>query len=196
MDEIAELDNARNLALQEIGRNVVAFQKMEAMLKFLAANYRIQGLPDQLNRIRNQNRRDVDRQTMGSLVDKLFRSVVIEGANEQDEPNAPVGEASLRISIELGAEAHDETREAFRLVVQERNALIHKMLVSFDPNSLNSCQEVSMLLDAQRDRLKPHFEYLRSMVKAISEGHKSLQDLIDSEDFPNMLDGLDKDAPR
>jgi len=53
-----------------------------------------------------------------------------------------------------------------------------------------------MLLDAQRDRLKPHFEYLRSMVKAISEGHKSLQDLIDSEDFPNMLDGLDKDAPR
>jgi hypothetical protein len=189
-----DLDNARRLALQGIGQNVVAFQKMEAMLKFLVANYRIQGLPSQLDDIREKRNREVDRQTMGRLVDKLFRSMVVDGENEKDELVAPAGGASIRMSIEVDAEEHRETREAFQLIVQERNALIHKMLVRFDPNSLASCLEVSKTLDAQRSRLKPHYEYLRSMAKGVTAGYKSLLDLIDSEEFPEKLDELNSGA--
>ena len=79
---------------------------MEAMLKLMIANHKIPGLPDQLAEIKKQQHIDVDRMTMGSLVDKLFRSVVVDGSVENGELNASDGAASVLFSIELEAEAH------------------------------------------------------------------------------------------
>ena len=187
MTDIAALEDARHLALQSIGRNVVAFQKMEAMLKFLIANHKIQGLPDQLAEIKRQQHVDVDRMTMGNLVDKLFRSVVVDGSVENGELDASDGAASVLFSIALEAEAHSDTREAFRNIVQERNALIHQMLVGFNPNTLESCQEISKILADQRSRLKPNFEYLRNLVRTVLDGQKELLAWIESDDFPRAL---------
>ena len=194
MDDTDKLDRARDIAFRGIGRNVVAFQKMEAMLKFLIANHKIQGLPEQLMEIKERNRREVDRQTMGSLVDRLFRSVVVDTSTEPGESDAPEGAASVTFSVELDAESHDETRDAFRLLVHERNRLIHQMLVSFNPNSLDSCQAISDAMGDQRARLKPHLDNLKSIVKAISEGQKELLNLIDSEDFPRIMEGSLKES--
>ena len=189
MDDIAEIGRVRDLALRSIGRNVVAFQKMEGMLKFLVANHRIQGLPEKLLEIKEQNRRVVERQTMGSLVDKFFRSVAVDRSSVQNSSDDVAGEMSAIFNVEMDAGAHDEIRKAFLLVVEERNALIHRMLVRFNPNSLDSCQEISDLMESQRERLKPHYEYLKSIVKAILEGQRELLDFMESEAFPRMLDG-------
>ena len=189
MDDIAEIDRVRDLALRSIGRNVVAFQKMEGMLKFLVANHRIQGLPEKLLEIKEQNRRVVERQTMGSLVDKFFRSVAVDRSSVQNSSDDVAGEMSAIFNIEMDTGAHDETRKAFLLVVEERNALIHRMLVRFNPNSLDSCQEISDLMESQRERLKPHYEYLKGIVKAILEGQRELLEFMESEAFPRMLDG-------
>ena len=194
MTDISTLDEARNLALQNIGRNVVAFQKMEAMLKFLIANHKIQGLPEQLAEIQRKQRLDVDRLTMGNLVDKLFRSVVVDESGKKGELDVTDGAASALFSIELEAAAHSDTREAFQLIVQERNALIHQLLVGFKPNSLESCQEISRILADQRGRLKPHFEYLRNVVRAVLDGRKELLAWIESDDFPRSVVEAKNDA--
>lgn len=184
MTDLSALEEARNTALQDIGRNVVAFQKMEAMLKFMIANHKIQGLPEHLAEIKEQQRLDVDRLTMGNLVDRLFRSVIVDESIEDDEPDGTNQAMSMTFSIELEAEAHIDTRETFRLIVQERNALIHQMLISFNPNSLASCQEISRTLADQRGRLKPRFEDLRSMIRTIVDGQKELLAWIESDGFP------------
>ena len=194
MDDSAKLERARNVALQCIGRNVVNFQKMEAMLKFLIANHKIQGLPDELLRIKRQNHRNVERQTMGSLVDKLFHSVITNGISAEEDQDAAAAEMALTFSVELEEAAHSETREAFGLLVRERNALIHKMLVTFDPNSVQSCLAISRALDKQRELLKPHFEYVKNIVKAVLEGHNHFRDLIESGSFEEMLTGPEQGA--
>ncbi len=189
MDDTSNREQIRDKALQGIGRNVVAFQKMEAMLKFLVANHKIEGLPEQLLELRDQSRREVDRHTMGTLVDKLFRSVVRDGPGGESRSDASDDAASVSFSFELDAEAYEETRYAFRQIVQERNALIHQMLVSFNPNSIDSCKEVLSALDEQRSRLKPHYDNLRAMVRAVSEGQKKLLELVESEEFFEKLTG-------
>lgn len=194
MTDISALEDARNFALQNIGRNVVAFQKMEAMLKFLIANHKIQGLPAQLAKIKEQQEFDVDRMTMGNLVDKLFRSVVVDGSIKNGELDALNGAASISFSIELEAEAHSETRDAFRNIVQERNALIHRMLVGFNPNILESCQEISQILADQRGRLQPNFDYLRNLVRTIVDGRKELLDWTESDDFPRAVAVMKEDG--
>jgi hypothetical protein len=194
MTEISVLEGARNSALQSIGRNVVAFQKMEAMLKFLVANHKIQGLPERLAEIREEQRLGVDRLTMGNLVDKLFRSVVVDKSGRTREPGDTEGDASFSFSVELEAEDHSDTREAFQLLVQERNALIHQMLVGFNPNSLESCHEISGILADQRGRLKPHYEYLRGVVRTVLDGQKELLAWIESDDFPRALAEVQNDA--
>ena len=183
MNDITMLEEARSSALQDIGRNVVAFQKMEAMIKFLIASHRIEGLPEELARISEQQRLDVDRLTMGNLVDRLFSSVLVDGSDAKAEPNTSAETMSITFSIELEAEAHSDTREAFRLIVRERNALIHQMLVSFNPNSLESCKEISKVLADQRNRLKPRFDDLRNIVRTILDGQKELQAWVESDDF-------------
>lgn len=183
MNDITVLEEARSSALQDIGRNVVAFQKMESMLKFLIASHRIEGLPEELARISEQQRLDVDRLTMGNLVDRLFSSVLVDGSDAKTEPNTNAETMSMSFSIELEAEAHSDTQEAFRLIVRERNALIHQMLVSFNPNSLESCKEISRVLADQRNRLKPRFDDLRNIVRTILDGQKELQALVESDDF-------------
>lgn len=106
----------------------------------------------------------------------------------------PYYAASLLFSIELEAEDHSDTREAFRHIVQERNALIHQMLVGFNPNTLESCQEISENLADQRGRLKPHFEYLRNLVRTVLDGQKELLAWIESADFPRAVADAKKDG--
>jgi hypothetical protein len=65
-------------------------------------------------------------------------------------------------------------------VVRERNVLIHRMLVSFDPSSLDSCNALSGLLDVQRERILPAYQHLESLVKAIRETHTEIAANVDS----------------
>jgi len=194
MEELTELNSARDKAFQKIGRNVVAFQKMEAMLKFLIANHKIEGLPEQLLEIHKKNVNEVDRQTLGSLVDKLFRAVVADDSSTQTDPDRPDGAWSVSFSVDFGADGRSDSKEALGLIVKERNALIHQMMAKFDPKSLESCHSLISTLDAQRDKIKPHYESLRSMVNAVLDGRKELLEIIESEEFPRAIEEVTSDA--
>ena len=61
-----------------------------------------------------------------------------------------------------------------RKVVRDRNALIHKMLSSWDPHSIESCRALCDELDAQRERIRPAYEHLESIARAIRESHLEL----------------------
>ena len=73
-----------------------------------------------------------------------------------------------------------EWRAEFRRVVRERNSLIHRLLATWNPNSIESCRSLCDALDAQRERILPAYEHLESVVKAIRESHAELARNVDA----------------
>src|SRR5262245_400119 len=123
MSTESDAASERDLTLQKIGRNVVNFQKMEAMLKFIltVANFSV-AITETRSHLKGQARR-VRNHPMGRLVEKAAREL------HSDPPKPPPDIAEIWIthsfSLKDGGSQLVDWRSAMRRVVRERNALIH-----------------------------------------------------------------------
>jgi hypothetical protein len=171
------VSDARDLTLQKIGRNVVNFQKMEAMLKFIlkVANF---AAPISKSQEHFEARAKLHRaKPMGELVDLAAKA--LHGASPSVPKDAPEVWVTHSISLSDGSQLK-EWRKEFRRVVAERNSLIHRMLATWNPSSIESCRSLCEELDAQRERIRPGYEHLESVVKAIRESHEELARNVDA----------------
>jgi hypothetical protein len=158
---------ARDLTLQKIGRNVVNFQKMEAMLKFVLTFSNFSAPISKMQEHLETQFRRLRRKSMGNLVHGAAKALHSETLATPPDAVEPWITHSLSLA-ESGSELLDWRRE-MRKVVRERNALIHKMLSSWNPHSIDSCRALCDELDAQRERILPAYEHLESIAKALRE---------------------------
>lgn len=161
--------------LWKIGKNVLNFQRMEAMLKFLISYSTLEGSASELRSKHEKAVDAVSRQTMGNLV----KSFLASAYSEPSEEIAPVAENkelwfSFSFKIEADQEFIEQRQAALCAVVEERNILIHQKLGLFDHTSAESCRELSGFLDAQAERVRPELEALRSLVVALQKGRKEV----------------------
>ncbi len=166
-------------ALRSIGRNVVLFQRMEKALKALIVASNLRGHASELAEIYRKRRKSIDRRTMGQLIDEFLTAVYA------DEPPNDASSNGVWMSVGFRVEASEESvrarREALSMVVDERNALIHDMLATFDPESDESCQKLIVILDEQHGRLKPHFEYVMAMLGTLHSMQQKLREVFEAE---------------
>jgi hypothetical protein len=172
-----DISSSRDLTLQKIGRNVVNFQKMEAMLKFILtiANFSVPASKIQTHL--ETQAKHLRAKPMGHLVDRAAEAL---HAKAQSAP-PDINEIWFSHSFSL-SEGHSQLsdwRREMRRVVRERNALIHRMLALWNPNSVDSCRNLCEELDAQRERMLPAYKHLESVVKAIRESHEELARNVD-----------------
>jgi hypothetical protein len=163
---------ARDTALQKVGRNVVNFQKMEAMLKFILVFSNFSTPISRTKEHLAKRARRVRKIPMGVLVTEASKALHDEPPPGPEDPQ----EIWFSHSFTLG-DGHSDPRmwrKAMRDVVKERNKLIHLMLASFNPSSIESCNALCAALDEQRERIIPAYEHLQSIVAAIRETHKEL----------------------
>jgi len=186
MSKTTKLVDARNEVLRKIGRNVFNLQKMEGMLKLLNAHGNISGDISDLDSIKRQQSESVSRHTMGRLVSAFVQSVY---SNQSDSNQENFSETSVSFSFTIEGEADlsSEREKALLSIVEERNRLIHTMLLPFKPNSLASCQELGEVLDAQHEKILPEFEVLRSIIVTFREGRARLAQYIQSDEFKDQL---------
>ena len=176
----------REEVLTKVGRNVVCFQKMEAMLKFLNSLQSMNGSaedPQNDAEAGNRRRRQQNRKPMGPLADEFLRSAYSPSQTEPATPATHDIKVSTSFRIEADAVLVAERKKALRSVVRERNQLIHKWLAAFDPNSDESCAALVTALDEQYDRILPEFGALRALLSTIREHVDYLQ----SADFSRAL---------
>ena len=180
----SKLLEARNEALQKIGRNVVNFQNMEAMLKWLNSQSMISGSASELSAVQSRMTRSVANQPMGRLVN-TFIKLVYSNSPARTETSTNEKEPSFTFSFQVEAtpELIRERKQALTAIVAERNKLIHQWLTDFDPGSIASCKELSATLDLQRERLLPEFELLQEMVQTFKELKDEFRRYIDSDQF-------------
>ena len=183
MDEDPQVIAAREEALKKIGRNVYVFQRLEKDIKTLLAIRRIDGPPDRWREVFERNAKKVSRLTMGSLVNRLFETLVVEDSGADESPAKDAETWSMAFTVRLEGDGHTEFKEAFDQLVRERNLLVHEDLSSFDLNCLDSCRTLAERLDAQREKLDVMLRFVGTVGETLRESSGEILRLIDSGEF-------------
>ena len=169
-----ELQSELNETLRKIGRNVLHFQKIEALLKYLVSNSSIEGTTvKELKENHKKKINSVSQKTMGNLAKDLFTSVYTDQNNETLPPEG-LDEAIFKFSFTIDADpAFVEQRKlALERIVMERNTLIHQTLSRFDSTSIESCRTLNVALDEQADRVRSEFENMLTLVNTMHDVSK------------------------
>ena len=184
MTSHTDLDEARNEVLRKVGRNVVNFQKIEAMLKHLLVHGNVKGCASDLQRLQAQSAASLAKQPMGKLADAFVKSTYSRRASSDVGPE-DLTEAwfSSSLQVESDRDFAKEKKRALKVVVEERNKLIHQMLAQFNASSLDSCKKLSAELDEQNARIIPEYKFFQSLVGALTDAQKELIRYLASEDW-------------
>jgi hypothetical protein len=158
--------------LRKIGRNVFLFQRMELMLKFLIPRASLSGTKSTLKDNLEHASAAVSKQTMGNLLNPFLEAVYGENVPLEDMP----GEVQVAFSLRIEASEEERLRQqqALERLVEQRNELIHHRLAHLKPDSSESCIALGKELDEQFELLKPEYERLRSLGKALVSASKQV----------------------
>ena len=183
MEPKLDLTTIRDEVFRKIGRNLLNFQKIEHMLKYLITNGRMSGYMSEL--VENQERRSVSihKHTMGQLVGQ-FMDNTYQGLEESDQTPVEVKEPYISFSfmIETNSDFYESKRQALKALVDDRNDLIHHRSPRFTLDSIESCLEVEQYLDQQREKLIPEYEHLQSVIERFEESRKLTADFLNSDE--------------
>ncbi|QFU21858.1 hypothetical protein FM038_006625 [Shewanella eurypsychrophilus] len=169
--------------LRKVGRNVVLFQQLEQLLKFVVANGNLVGFASELKTLKEAQENKVNKQTMGTLVGQY-----VENSNpESDTQSTELEEMdeayfSFNFRIECDDDYYKSRKEALAQLVTERNDLIHHLLPRFDMQSAQSCRALSKELDEQSDKIRLEINRLKATAKAINDGRKEMVAYFQSEE--------------
>jgi hypothetical protein len=183
MNTNQDFSAVRDEVFQKIGRNLVNFQKIELMLKHLIANGQVSGYMSEFQKNQEKKVADTRKKTLGTLVGE-FVETTFQSTNASPEPTAERTEPyiSFSFSVEADADFYESKKRELKLLVNDRNDLIHHLLPHFNPESLDSCLEIRDYLDQQRERLIPEYEYLKSVIESLEEIKKAHAAFISSDE--------------
>jgi hypothetical protein len=140
--------------LKKIGRNVLLFQELEYLLKYLVAKSAISGYVSELISQEEKRRATISKQTMGQLIGQYIEISNPETREVLEEPKNLKQEQFIWVKFGFGDSSdYDTKKKALAKLVDDRNELIHHLLPQFDRNSIESCLQIEKKLDEQRDNI-------------------------------------------
>ena len=186
MEINVELEKLKNEVLRKIGRNVMLFQQMEHLLKFLVANGTSSGYASELKTNHEQRTATIHKKTMGQVVGEFLENTFSPSEETTNEPKEETWFSFLS-SIECDDLFYEERRKTLESLTAERNYLVHHLLSKWDFKSFESTKEIEPYLDQLREKIVPEIEFLQSQVKAMQEAWKEHKDFLDSDEGGKMF---------
>ena len=186
---ITEFEPQKNILYQKIGRNVVLFQQIENILKYLLGHIQIEGYASEIQAIGEQRSARISKLTMGQTVGQFVKNVYAESENHWSHTNAPedLREPWLKFGFTIQGEGlYERRRKALASIVAERNALIHHIMPTWNLESEDSRLEAEEYLDLQYDRAVSEFNYLKEEVNQLLHNIKVLADFMQSGEYKKM----------
>ena len=183
MEPELELEKAKNEVLRKIGRNILLFQQVEHMIKFLVANGKIEGYVSEVEASQKQRAEIIRKQTLGQLVGQYLKNTH-SICKEINEDHVELKEAYLSFTFRIDVDAvyYETKKEDLASLVAERNDLIHHFLPRLNHESIESWIETEHYLDRQCEKLLPELTQLKSIVDALQEGRKALAEFLNSDE--------------
>lgn len=172
-----ELEKAKNEVQRKIGRNVLLFQQVEYLLKYVVANGNFSGSISQLWAKKERQIEVTKKQTLGGLVGQYLESTHSECEEVKEDP-VDLEEAHISFAFRLDVDAvyYETKKEELESLVAERNDLIHHLLPRLNLESIESWLETEEYLDQQREKLIPELNLLQSIAGKLKEAQKELSE--------------------
>ena len=175
---------------RRIGRNLLNFQRIERMLKFLVANGRLKGPIKELAKMREAHTKVVHQSTMGILAGRFVSDFLEDAGDSNEDPELPVTEAwvSFKVTLSQDAAFSAELRDNLKALVDERNDLVHHLHDRWDGKTVESTRAALIHLEDQRERLRPVFERLQEIVRTTAEGIREHAEFFSSPEASRSLE--------
>jgi hypothetical protein len=181
MDSQETPTNSKDELHRKLGRNMLMFQHMEYMLKFLVANGRFGGNIHTLKARIEKRRADVNKKTMGQLVGSFLENTYSEFEDSGDLAESDLPHFSFDFRIQADEAYYEKRKTTLASIVAERNELIHHLLPRYRFQSDESFLECGKYLDEQCERLKPEITDLEELVKHLIESRKEMAEYLQSD---------------
>jgi len=166
---------------RKIGRNMIMFQHMEQMLKFLVANGQFAGNIHSLKARIEKKRADVNKKTMGQLVGNFLESTYSEYEDNGDTEESDLPYFSFNFRIQADEDYYETRKATLASIVTERNELIHHLLPRYNFQCDDSCTELGNYLDEQYHRLKPEIKEMQDLVETFIKCRKEAAEYLQSD---------------
>ena len=179
-----ELESLKNEVHRKLGRNIILFQKIELLLKFLLANSKISGYLDELKIIQERQNKIFEKQTLGQLVKQFFENIILNSKKIDDEPNV-LKEKGIWISIDCQFSSdstvyqdYEQQKKSLALIVAERNELVHHFFLKWDLTLFDGWNSAEHYLDKQYDKIEKEFQHLKVLAELLEEGRKDIPNFV------------------
>ena len=185
----ADVEQQRDEIHRKVGRNVLLLQKIELILKYLEEKGKFS---ISSNNLQSQ---EISPQPLGlgGRIKKLIKGGPLsEPNNFPAEIEVAEGGCSFAFEFFYGtSEDQERLKEKLSSIVDERNRLIHELLLSFDVNKEIGRNDLELYLDQQYEKTLPLFEECKQIAEILqeiiqnnfSEQLKKLTDPIIPNDF-------------
>lgn len=182
-DQASRKKALRDEVLRKVGRNVLLFQQIEGLLKFLVANHHADGTATDIVGRQQDRAEKVQKHMMGKLVERYTDGILSDAGEATKEPEEVTQPwMSFTFTVNGDSEFYESLRTSLKLMVDERNDLIHHFLPRWQPDSLEHLTAATSYLDQQREKVLPMFEHLKSVTKSMQEARQALAVSLSSDE--------------
>ncbi len=183
MDSQETPTNSKDELHRKLGRNMLMFQHIEHMLKFLVANGQFAGNIYTLKERIEKKRADVNKRTMGQLVGNFLENTYSDFEDSGDRAESDLPHFSFDFRVQADEAYYETKKTTLASIVAERNELIHHLLPRYRFQSDESLIECGKYLDEQHERLKPEIKDMEALVESFIKGRKELAEYLQSDDY-------------
>lgn len=169
MKRAMDLKESVDEVLRKIGRNMVLFQQVEGLLKYIISASSLSGYTSQLEQNQAKHEASTQKQTLGTLVGKYVEEILGPETDDLETHPKEVTEIYITTRIRLGYDEafYHETKTWLAKLVDERNELVHHLLPQLDTDSAESCEKVGLKLDTQAESIRLAIRHMQSIADAI-----------------------------
>lgn len=182
------LKSDSNEVLRRVGRNLLLFQQIEQLLKFLLSYHSANGTPEDFKERQEKQIDIINRKMFGKLVGNYGTSVLKDTGVDVPEEEEPAGSFTFSFHISGDTEFVEAMRLDMKLMTEQRNELVHGFLPRWLPDSPEKIKGALAYLDTQREIVMPMHEHLRTAASHFKESRKMLIEFMASEEYQKQLD--------
>lgn len=158
-------------ALQKIGRNVVNLSKIEGMLKLFLSRVNFQCPIIELKETLEAKKKEYEKMTLGQVSQHYFKTYNFNADPIHEYPENS-SESWISFSYDTETDSLESQKKDFEFLVEQRNKLIHELLIDFNPISDDNCRSLINSLDEQNEQIKIQYKYLQEKLFIL---HKSIK---------------------
>lgn len=175
--------DARDEALHKIGRNVVLFQELESILKFLASMQHPSSPMSTAKAMRDERAESIRVKTLGQVAGLVVEELFAAPDSESTAPDE-VTEPWFGFSFHIGSDPDEVAAnyKTLKALIAERNDLVHHLLSRWNLQEADSCSALSVELDQQRARVTREIERYRAYANTVREMAREIQAFFDSDE--------------